>query len=173
MSFETILLDCILTAVMPVCVKKKGLTKIEFLCRCFNIDDGRRNATFSVYYALSISRKVKTQVKQEERFLQYMEKVLWLMEHVKSTLWSFLVLLTFWPHSSLLWGCLMHWKMFSSTPGLCPLEANSGREPTYSKYPNQYSYWWKWKLCLLFYGENIADFLANSIYTRSAQKDKI
>ena len=26
---------------------------------------------------------------------------------------------------SLLWGCLMHWKMFSSIPDLYPLEANS------------------------------------------------
>ena len=26
-----------------------------------------------------------------------------------------------------LWGCLMHWKIFSSTPGLHPLEANSRR----------------------------------------------
>ena len=38
---------------------------------------------------------------------------------------------------SLLWGCLMHWKVFSSSPSLYPLEANSGRELTYSKYPNQ------------------------------------
>ena len=37
-------------------------------------------------------------------------------------------------NNSLLWGCLMHWKMFSSTPGLYSLEANSGRQPTYSKY---------------------------------------
>ena len=40
-------------------------------------------------------------------------------------------------YSSLLWGCLVHWKMFSSTPGLYPLETNSRREPTYSKNPNQ------------------------------------
>ena len=40
-------------------------------------------------------------------------------------------------NNSLLWGCFMHWKMFSSTPGLYPLEANSRRWPTYSKYPNQ------------------------------------
>ena len=40
---------------------------------------------------------------------------------------KFLDLLTFFPNNSLLWGCLMHWKMFSSTPGLYPLEANSGR----------------------------------------------
>ena len=48
-------------------------------------------------------------------------------QSVKSGLPSFLVLLTFWPNNSLLWGCLMHWKMFSSTPGLYPPEANSGR----------------------------------------------
>ena len=44
----------------------------------------------------------------------------------QSGLQSFLVLLTFWPNNSLLWSCLMHWKMFS-TPSLSPLEANSGR----------------------------------------------
>ena len=49
---------------------------------------------------------------------------------------KFLVLLTFGPNNSLLWGDLMHWKMYNSTPGLCPLEANSGRQPTYSKCPN-------------------------------------
>ena len=32
-SFETILLDCILTAVLSACIKIKNLTKIgEFLC---------------------------------------------------------------------------------------------------------------------------------------------
>ena len=31
----------------------------------------------------------------------------------------------------------MHWKTFGSTPGLYPLQANSTRQPTYSKYPNQ------------------------------------
>ena len=39
-----------------------------------------------------------------------------LIEHVKSGLQSFLVLLTFWPNNPLLWGCLMRWKMFRSTP---------------------------------------------------------
>ena len=40
---------------------------------------------------------------------------------------KFLILLMFWPNNSLLWGCPTCWKMFSSTPGLYPLEANSGR----------------------------------------------
>ena len=89
--------------------------------------------------------------RQKKRFVWCMEKVLWLLECVKSSLWNFLVLLTFWPNNPLLWGCLMHWKMFSCTPGLYPIEANSGRQPTCSKYPDQSSYWWKWKICLLFY----------------------
>ena len=50
---------------------------------------------------------------------------------------SLLVLLIFWPNNPLLWGCLMNWKMFSSTPGLYPLEANSGRYLAYSKFSNQ------------------------------------
>ena len=48
-------------------------------------------------------------------------------EHVNSGLRSFLALLTFWPNNSWLWYYLMHWKMFTSTPGLYPLEANSER----------------------------------------------
>ena len=35
--------------------------------------------------------------------MQYMKKVLWLIEHVKNGLQSFLVLLIFWPNDSLLW----------------------------------------------------------------------
>ena len=49
--FETILLDCIVTAVITACIKK--LIKIgEFLCIHFNIDDRRKYTTFSVYYVL-------------------------------------------------------------------------------------------------------------------------
>ena len=51
----------------------------------------------------------------------------------------------------------MHWKMFSSTPGLYPLEANTGRQPIYSKYPNQ-QLSVKMKNDLSFYGTNIMDF---------------
>ena len=45
----------------------------------------------------------------------------------QSGLQSLLILLTFWTNNSLLWGHLMHWKMFNSSPGLYPLEANRGR----------------------------------------------
>ena len=76
-----------------------------------------------------ILRKVKnTTQMQKKSFVQFVVKVLWLIEHVESGLWSFLVLLTFWPNDSLLWGCLMHWKVFSSTLGLFPLEFNNGRQ---------------------------------------------
>ena len=51
-SFETILLDCNVIAVILVCIKKE-LTKIgEVLCNHFNIEAGRRYATFSAYDAL-------------------------------------------------------------------------------------------------------------------------
>ena len=40
---------------------------------------------------------------------------------------KFLGTVDIWPNNSLLWGCLMHCKVVSSTPGLYPLEANSER----------------------------------------------
>ena len=51
--FETILLDCIVTVVISACIKKP--IKIdEFLCSHFNIECGRKYATFSAYHALKI-----------------------------------------------------------------------------------------------------------------------
>ena len=50
-SFDTILLDCMVTAVISVWVFKKILTICEFLCSHFNIEDGRK-FTFLAYYAL-------------------------------------------------------------------------------------------------------------------------
>ena len=56
-SLKTILLDCIITAVISVYIEEK-LTKIgEFLCSHFNIEDGRKYATFSAYYALLFKEK--------------------------------------------------------------------------------------------------------------------
>ena len=43
-----------------------------------------------------------------------------------------------------------------------------GRYLAYSKYPNQWSYWWKWKMCLLFYRKNHRDFLVNPIHGKFA-----
>ena len=41
---------------------------------------------------------------------------------------KFLGTIDVWLNNSLLWGCLMHQTMLSSTPGLYPLEANSRRQ---------------------------------------------
>ena len=52
-SFETILLDCIVTAVISASSKKKKLAKIgDFLCSHFNIEEGRKYTSFSAYYVL-------------------------------------------------------------------------------------------------------------------------
>ena len=62
----------------------------------------------------------------------------------------------------------MHWKMLSSTPGLHPVEANSRRQPTSSKYPNIGE---NEKCVFYFYGENETDFLANPIYVNFTVKE--
>ena len=62
-----------------------------------------------------ISRKLKMQLKQKNKLVQCMEEVLWLIERVRSGLWSVLVQLTFCPTRPLLGGRVMHWKVFSST----------------------------------------------------------
>ena len=87
-----------------------------FLCSHSNIEDGRKYATFQ-HLMLYYFKKGKNESKTQTGFVRCMEKELWLIKHVKSGLRSFLVLLTFWPNNSLLWDCLMHWKMFSSTRG--------------------------------------------------------
>ena len=79
-SFETVLLDCIVTAVITMCIKKKKLSKTgEFLCSHFNSEDERK-LHFLAYYALFY------QVKCKKRFVQCMEKMLWLIEHFRSGL---------------------------------------------------------------------------------------
>ena len=56
-SFKTTLLDCIVTAVISACIFKKLVKIGEFLCRHFNIEDGRKYATFSAYYALLVQER--------------------------------------------------------------------------------------------------------------------
>ena len=48
---------------------KKLIEVGEFLCIYFNIEDGRKYATFSVCYTFIISRKVKTTDKQKEKII--------------------------------------------------------------------------------------------------------
>ena len=60
-----------MTAVLSVCIKKS--TKIgKFLCRHFDIEDGRKYTTFCIL-CLIISRNVKMQVRRKHSFLQYGE----------------------------------------------------------------------------------------------------
>ena len=50
-AVETILLDCIVTAVLSACIQKN--IKIgEILCSHFNTEDGRKYPTLLVYYFL-------------------------------------------------------------------------------------------------------------------------
>ena len=66
-SLETILLDCIVTAIIPACIKKKKLIKIgEFLCSHFNIEDGRKKQHFQhimLYYFKKGKNATETQKK--------------------------------------------------------------------------------------------------------------
>ena len=65
-SFETILLDCVVTAVISACIYKK-LAKIgEFLCSHFNIEDERKYNIFGVL-CFVFSRKVKIQLKCKKK----------------------------------------------------------------------------------------------------------
>ena len=43
---------CIVTAVLSACILQKVIKICGFLCSHFNIEDGRKQATFSAYYAL-------------------------------------------------------------------------------------------------------------------------
>ena len=82
-----------------------------------------------------------------------MEKVLWLIERVNSGLWSFALEISRW---TMLYNRVDQLKLiviklrhsFRTIKGI-PCR----RQLPYSKYPNQLSYWWKWKKCLLLYGK--------------------
>ena len=86
------------------------------LCSHFNIEDGRKNNLFSILCFI-ISKKVKDVKMQlkHKRFLQCMEKMLWLIECAKSVLRNFVLEISHW---TLLHGQvdqlklikLRHWK---------------------------------------------------------------
>ena len=98
---------------------------MNFLCSHFKVEDGRKY-TFSEYYAILLQTFMNATEMQKMMCSVYGGGAV-MIERVGSCLRSFLVLLTFWPNNSLLWGCIMHWKMFSSTFGPYLPEANSGR----------------------------------------------
>ena len=76
---------------------KKKLIKTDFSCSHFNNEDGRKKQLFwhiTLYYFKK--GKNATEKLKEERFVQCMEKVLWLIEHVTSGWWSFVLELSRW-----------------------------------------------------------------------------
>ena len=65
----------------------------EFLCSHFNTEDGKK-ATFLAYYALLVQEKKKHNWKTS--FVQFMEKLLWLIKYITSGLWSFMLEISRW-----------------------------------------------------------------------------
>ena len=76
-SFQTILLDCIVTAVILACIFFKKKNKIdELLCSYFNIEDGRKYTTFLKNYAYYFKKGKNATETHKKRFVQCVEKVL-------------------------------------------------------------------------------------------------
>ena len=120
------MLDCIMTGVISACIFKKHQN--WWICVAILIlkmEENMQHFWHSMFYYFKEGKNTTEMKKKKKRFVQCIEKVLWLIQCVKSDLQSFLALLIFWPNNSLPWGFLMRWKVFSSTPGLSPLEANS------------------------------------------------
>ena len=72
-SFETVLLDCIVTAVISVCIKKKS--KLVNFCTVILILKIEEKSNIFRILCFIISRKVKRQLKHKNRFVQCVEKV--------------------------------------------------------------------------------------------------
>ena len=105
----------------------------EFLCSHFNIEDTQHFRSIMLYYF----NKGKNTTEMQKKICAASGEGAVTDRTCEKWFAKFLGTVTFWPNNSVLWGCLTHWKMFSSTPGLYPLEANSGRQLTYSEYPHQ------------------------------------
>ena len=71
-SFETIVLDCVVTAVISACARKKKIG--VFLCSHFNIGDGRMQLIWCIMFYYF--KKGKKATEMQERCVQCMEKVL-------------------------------------------------------------------------------------------------
>ena len=72
-SFKAILLDCAVTVLISACIKK--LTNIgEFLCSHFNVEDGRKKATFLAYYVLLFKKGKNVTATPKKRCVQCTEK---------------------------------------------------------------------------------------------------
>ena len=61
------------------------------MCIHFNIEDGRKKATFSAHNALLFKKGKNAPETHRKRFVQRMEKVLWVFVNVRSDSWSFVL----------------------------------------------------------------------------------
>ena len=114
-SFKTILLDCTVTAVISACIKE-NLPKLVNFCATiliFKMEESMQYLWHIMFYYFKKGKNSTNANKDvcsvwRRCCVQCMEKVLWLIEHVKGGLRNFLVLSTLWPNNSLPWGCPMH-----------------------------------------------------------------
>ena len=74
-SFKTILLDCIVTAVISACIKKKLIKTGKFLCSHFNTEDGREKQHVQ-HIMLYYFKNGKNTTEMENKICECTEKVL-------------------------------------------------------------------------------------------------
>ena len=140
------------TAVTPACIKKN--IKIgEFLCSHFDIEDGSKYATFLTYNALLFQERYKYKWNPQKTCAVYGEGAVadWMCQKWFAELRAGDFLLVNAPQSD--------------RPG----DIDGGQVETLIESNQCYamqeiadilkniqinSYWWKWKICLLFYGKN-------------------
>ena len=101
---------------------KENLSKLVNSCAANLILKMEENMQHFRHIVLYYFKKVKKASEMQQKICAVCGGAVTLT--CQSSLWSFLVLLTFWPNNSLLWGCLLHWKRFSSSPGLYPLTSS-------------------------------------------------
>ena len=96
-SFRTVLLGCNTSDVISVSIKQTNKKiKHEFLCSHYNIEDGRKRGTFLACDTLLFQERKKQLRCKKKWFVQYMEKVLWLIKHIKCGLQSFVLKISCW-----------------------------------------------------------------------------
>ena len=122
-----------MTAVTSVCVFKKLIKIVEFLCSHFNIEDRRKKATFSAYYALSFQKRQKHNWNTQKKFVQCMEKVLWLIKTCQKQ--SFMLEISCWdaPQS----GRPVEVNSYQIKTLIVNSQHYNAWEIADSKYPNQ------------------------------------
>ena len=95
-SFEMALLDYTVTAVISACIKKKITSNLVKFWVAILILKTKEKSNLSGILCFVILRKVKMQLKCQKRLVQCMEKVLRLIEHVKTGLRRFVLEVSCW-----------------------------------------------------------------------------